>query len=404
MPTINLHDELSRALRYDERGEINEAVACLDGIVQLMPEGSAYQKFVGQLYQRLGEDEKSLAFIMAAVEQTPDDPDLHLCLGYHNVDNSLLEIAAENFNAALRLNPSLQAAQLYLGRTQDFLGDLVNAEKSMIKAIALGPGEIEPHIQLARILLRQNKFDQANRKFSQVDEMAPGNRMAEIGLKRLNALSTSRVQNATNAQTVPATVACVKQGTKYGPEYVNRLQSMARRNSEADLRFVCFTDDRTGLDDGIEVMPLPDHGFNGWWNKVSLFRDDLADLGERFLYFDLDVVLTGNIDQMLRYDSDFAIMDNDYVPGFNTSVFLLKTGSRPDIRANFSQAIANEYDGDQDWVAVMAPDAELWPDMWCVPYRLRAVQTPPAITKVVVFSGRPNPEDYPSEWIRTSWC
>ena len=71
MPKINLHDELSRALRYDERGEITEAVACLDGIVPFLPEDSAYQKFVGQLYQRLGEDEKSLTLIMAAVEQTP---------------------------------------------------------------------------------------------------------------------------------------------------------------------------------------------------------------------------------------------------------------------------------------------------------------------------------------------
>ena len=99
---------------------------------------------------------------------------------------------------------------------------------------------------------------------------------------------------------------------------------MARRNSEINLRFVCFTDDPSGFDDGIEVWPLPDEDFQGWWNKISLFRDDLADIGEKFLYFDLDVVLTGNIDQMLRYDSDFAIMDNDYVPGFNTSVFLLK--------------------------------------------------------------------------------
>ena len=403
MPKINLHDELSQALRYDERGEISEAVACLDGILRSLPEAPAYQKLVGQLYQRLGEDEKSLALIMAAMEQTPDDPDLHLCLGYHNIDNSMLEIAAENFNAALSLDPSLMAAQLYLGRTQGFLGDLANAEKSLIKAIALDPGELEPHIQLAHILLSQNKFDQAHRKFSQADEMAPGNRMAEIGLKRVNALSTSRVKTATNAQADPATVACVKQGTKYGPEYVNRLQSMARRNSEVDLRFVCFTDNPKGLADGIEARPLPDTGFQGWWNKVSLFSDDLADIGEKFLYFDLDVVLTGNIDQMLRYDSDFVIMDNDYVPGFNTSVFLLKTGSRPDVRANFSQAIADEYDGDQDWVAVTAPDAELWPDMWCVPYRLRAVQRPPAITKVVVFSGRPNPEDYPSEWIRTLW-
>ena len=67
---------------------------------------------------------------------------------------------------------------------------------------------------------------------------------------------------------------------------------------------------------------------------------------------------TGNIDQMLRYDSDFAIMDNDCVPGFNTSVFLLKT-ARPNLRANFSHAIPKEYAGDQDWVVIRAPDGAL---------------------------------------------
>ena len=245
MPKINLHEELSRALRHDEQGEINAAVSCLDRIAQSLPKEAAVQKIVGQLYQRLGEDKKSLALILAALELTPDDPDLHLSLGYHNVDNSLLETASENFREALRLNPSLQAAQLYLGRTQEFLGDMANAEKSLIKAIALGPSEIEPHIQLARILLRQNKFDQANRKFSQVDEMAPGNRMAEIGHRRVTALLTARAKTAPNVYTVPATVACVKQGTKYGPKYVNRLHSMARRHSELDLRFVFYNSKST---------------------------------------------------------------------------------------------------------------------------------------------------------------
>ena len=109
-----------------------------------------------------------------------------------------------------------------------------------------------------------------------------------------------------------------------GPNMSTGYKAWFGEISEINLRFVCFTDDPSGLNDGIEVLPLPDGGFQGWWNKVSLFRDDLGDIGEKFLYFDLDVVLTGNIDQMLRYDSDFAIMDNDYVPGFNTSVFILK--------------------------------------------------------------------------------
>ena len=88
---------------------------------------------------------------------------------------------------------------------------------------------------------------------------------------------------------------------------------------------------------------------------------------------------------MLRYDSDF-VMDNDYVPGFNVGVFIKAAPGRT--FSEFSQVIANEYDGDQDWVAVMAPDAELWPNMWCVPYRQGAKYH----NKVVVRGS--NPEDY----------
>ena len=400
---MNLQKELYRALEHDERGEIIEAVSCLDRILDALPEHAGYKKFVGQLYQRLGEDQKGLKFILEALQLEPDDPDLHLALGYHNVDNSRLETALENFREALTLEPNHKYAQLYLGRTQDFLGDLANAEKSLIKAVALNVNEIEPHIHLGRVLLRLGKLDQAKRKFNQIEEISPGNKMAEIGRRRILSLQENRVHSAGGKERTPATVVCVKKGIKYGPDYVNRLRRMVQRNSCLEPRFVCFTDDDNGLDSSVEILPLPDQDFDGWWNKISLFRDDLPDIGRQILYFDLDVVLTGNIDEMLTYDSDFVIMDNDYMPGFNTSVFLLKTGSRPEIRNSFTQSIANQYQGDQDWVAIMAPDAELWPFIWCVPYRLRAVMAPPPMTKVVVFSGHPNPEDYPSDWVYSYW-
>ena len=37
-------------------------------------------------------------------------------------------------------------------------------------------------------------------------------------------------------------VLCMKWGTKYGPEYVNRLYSMVRRHLNGDFRFICLTD------------------------------------------------------------------------------------------------------------------------------------------------------------------
>jgi hypothetical protein len=56
-------------------------------------------------------------------------------------------------------------------------------------------------------------------------------------------------------------VICMKWGTKYGPEYVNRLYAMVRRHLSGDFRFVCLTDDSTGIRSEVQCLPIPAPGF-----------------------------------------------------------------------------------------------------------------------------------------------
>ena len=42
-------------------------------------------------------------------------------------------------------------------------------------------------------------------------------------------------------------VVCMKWGTMYGPEYVNNLYHMVKRNLTPPFRFVCFTDNGEGI-------------------------------------------------------------------------------------------------------------------------------------------------------------
>ena len=49
---------------------------------------------------------------------------------------------------------------------------------------------------------------------------------------------------------------CIKWGTKYGGAYVNRLYEGVRENLSGELRFVCLTDDPSGLCDEV-ALPLP---------------------------------------------------------------------------------------------------------------------------------------------------
>ncbi|MFU8899379.1 MAG: glycosyl transferase, partial [Roseinatronobacter sp.] len=87
----------------------------------------------------------------------------------------------------------------------------------------------------------------------------------------------------------PVNILCVKWGTKYGPEYVNKLHSMVQRNMLRPYRFVCLTDDETGIDPAIETFALPPIGIpefdaaTGWtrlhgWLKVTVFAVPLYDL------------------------------------------------------------------------------------------------------------------------------
>ena len=48
-------------------------------------------------------------------------------------------------------------------------------------------------------------------------------------------------------------VVCIKWGSKYSAEYVNKLHSMLERNLSLHHRFISLTDDSTGLNSDIET-------------------------------------------------------------------------------------------------------------------------------------------------------
>ena len=51
-------------------------------------------------------------------------------------------------------------------------------------------------------------------------------------------------------------VLCVKWGSKFSADYVNRLYNMVERHLTLTHRFICLTDDPTGLHPLIETRPL----------------------------------------------------------------------------------------------------------------------------------------------------
>ena len=95
-------------------------------------------------------------------------------------------------------------------------------------------------------------------------------------------------------------VICVKWGSKYGPEYVNRLYTMVDRNLDTPFTFYCYTDDATGLIPEVNMINIPkDNDLEVWWNKLPLFKAGMFE--GTCLYFDVDVVIQNNITPLLQY-------------------------------------------------------------------------------------------------------
>lgn len=253
-------------------------------------------------------------------------------------------------------------------------------------------------------------------------------------------------------------ILCMKWGDYYGPEYANRLYHGVCRHLARPFRFVCFTDDATGLDAGIEALPLPDEEVGGSadlrWRKVSVFKPELFGLTGPALFLDLDTVIVGRLDALFDLPGDFLVCHERtlFPKRFrnlrralfnrrryrqanaegNTSVFRFQIGEMGFVWEHYLSdpaRVVGKYRREQEYVCDQARRGGLlrhWPASLCVSYRdnckpggafgrFRARRLP-ADARVVIFtsgltmervlSGTARELLRPAEdvaWLRAAW-
>lgn len=212
-------------------------------------------------------------------------------------------------------------------------------------------------------------------------------------------------------------IICIKWGSKYGPEYVNRLRGMIARNITPPFRLFCFTDDAAGLHPDIEVRPLPVFDYEapvrtrGKWPKSRLWGD-LGDVTGVVLFLDLDVIITGNLDPFFTYGDpgDTILGRNPNTPLERlgqTSVYRMRVGTLKPLQALFRadpQGVADRYGYEQRFVTRNAPGGvRFWPRGWLAHFRMHSIPVfplnylrPPRVprgSRIVIFAGALNPPD-----------
>ncbi|HET6388503.1 hypothetical protein [Hyphomicrobium sp.] len=211
------------------------------------------------------------------------------------------------------------------------------------------------------------------------------------------------------------TVICIKWGSRYGVDYVNRLASMVRRNTRRETRLICFTDDAQGVDPWVQTAPLPPINLPAResttpWRKLSLWQYPLLDLEGDVLFFDLDVVITGPIDDLFDYEPGrFCVAQNWTQPNErigNTSIYRFPAGKMSHIFDTFNadpEAILSRYRIEQQYISAESEDVVFFPPEWCLSFKhslvpiwpLNFFVTPrlPPEARVVAFHGKPDPDE-----------
>lgn len=221
------------------------------------------------------------------------------------------------------------------------------------------------------------------------------------------------------------TAICMKWGARYGPDYVNRLYHALMRNVTKPTKLVCYTDDPAGLDPGIVPhtlldVPLADPYRLAGWRKLTVWMKDYPGVEGDVLFLDLDVVLVGNMDDFWSYKpGELCIMENYTQRGQgigNSSVFRFAVGANANIWDRFAadpMGIVNGYDNEQIYLSREAKQINYWPAGWCRSFKhelvppwprnlFEAAPLPPD-AKVVIFTGKPDPDEARDGKWQTKW-
>jgi|AntAceMinimDraft_1070359.scaffolds.fasta_scaffold00125_21 hypothetical protein len=91
-------------------------------------------------------------------------------------------------------------------------------------------------------------------------------------------------------------VICLKWGDKYSAAHVNRLYKLVQDNTTIKFNFICFTEDPSDIDSGIQITELPKNDVESYWWKLWILT-----LEGHNVFFDLDIDIQNNIDEILSY-------------------------------------------------------------------------------------------------------
>lgn len=208
------------------------------------------------------------------------------------------------------------------------------------------------------------------------------------------------------------TICTWRWGSKFPGHYVERLKAGIARHLKQEYRFAVFSP--LAEDEYLTKIP-------GCLCRLRMFDpawQERHKIEGRLVCIDLDVVITGPLDDIFDRPESFVILHggNSSNPcPYNGSLMMIRAGTRPDVWRDFSLKRTREmphfeFPDDQAVYAYKIPDAAGWKVGW--ESGIYCFQKPgwpkgdalPKDARIVAFPGWRDPSKFTHlDWVKNNW-
>lgn len=220
-------------------------------------------------------------------------------------------------------------------------------------------------------------------------------------------------------------IICIQWGTAYREKEINRLYNMIKSNTTFAINFHLFSNCELPLlkkEITQHLEPVlschEDIKHLNYRKEVGLCSDQLGNLqGKRVFFFDLDVLITGNLDTLFSYPKGdkFYIINDWNTKGIHVgqaSCYSFVVGTLGYIRNTFElnwEFYVEQFGtASQEYLSAKIIEKEgslnFWPTKWFASFKYHSLphilfrhfltpKVPDINTKVLCFHGYPNIED-----------
>ncbi len=200
-------------------------------------------------------------------------------------------------------------------------------------------------------------------------------------------------------------IVCVlKSGGDYSKEYVDNIYEAVKRDTTKPFNFACltdlhFTDSRYRIRKLIKDCP-------GWWAKIELFREPSMSS----IYFDLDTIITGNIDRLLEIPNHLKPNELAMLKSFNpnrdfASGIMAWNGDFRFIFDEFDYEKDQLLKWDQFYIINKLKEYDICikPITGVHSYKWHCRESLPKDASIVAFHGKPRPHEVKDSWVKENW-